>query len=210
MSREIHDTLLQSLVGLTLQISKLARLTSTSPSQAAALANRMLEQVEMYIRDARLSIFDLRSPSLKTQGLATALDEFGHRMTADHGIAFQSHVIGTPRSIVPQAENQLLRIGQEAITNAVRHANAQRIDLEIRFQDEAIALRVKDDGRGFDLESSGVAPNGHYGLIQMRERAEQIGGRVAISTGYGKGTEVATTVPVRVDNSRSGGDLNVA
>jgi signal transduction histidine kinase/ligand-binding sensor domain-containing protein len=209
MSREIHDTLLQSLVGLTLQISKLVRLTATSPSQAAALANRMLEQVEMYIRDARLSIFDLRSPALRAQGLAVALDEFGHRVTADHGIAFQSHVIGTPRAIASHIENQLLRIGQEAITNAVRHANAQRIDLEVRFQDETIALRVQDDGRGFDLQSSASAAGGHYGLIQMRERAEQIGGQVSISTGHGNGTEVTTTVRVG-SSGNTARDLNVA
>jgi signal transduction histidine kinase len=195
LSREIHDTLLQSLVGLTLQINKLARVIPTSPSQAVGISNRMLEQVEMYIRDARMSIFDMRSPILKTHDLAAALDEFGHRVTADYGVAFQSHVAGTPRRLDSNVEGQVLRIGQEAITNAVRHAQARRIDLDVCFEEAGFTLRVRDDGHGFELESAN-APSAHYGLVQMRERATEIGGRLTITTGQGEGTIVEIVVPM--------------
>ena len=83
-------------------MNKLARVLSTSPSQASSVVSRMLEQIEMYIRDARLSIFDLRSPALKTHDLTTALDELGHRITEDHGIAFRTNVINMRAKLPPE------------------------------------------------------------------------------------------------------------
>ena len=195
LSREIHDTLLQSLVGLTLQINKVARNVVASPTEAAQQLVRMRKQVEAYIRDARTSIWDLRSPTLETRDLSTALRELGERVASENAISFSSVVVGQQRRVSPKVENHLLRIGQEAITNAVRHGSPGRIELELRFDDRLLSLRVKDDGCGFVVEQID-RHNGHYGLTSMRERALEIGGEFKVSSGSGAGTEVLALVPI--------------
>ncbi len=196
LSREIHDTLLQSLVGVALQFDAIANSLDGASAAAKEQLVRIRRHVESYIREARQSIWDLRSPVLETHDLAAALREFGRRAAAGSAARFTATVTGTPRQPSAKVENQLLRIGQEAISNAVRHAQATRISLEVRFEDGALTLRVSDDGRGFEYDS--VAHNGdsHYGLTTMRERAEELGGRFRVSTERGKGTSVETVVPL--------------
>ena len=98
--------------------------------------------------------------------------------------------------VSPATEGELLRIGQEAITNAARHAGAARIDVELRQERGAVRLRVVDDGQGFDVDAMLSETEGHYGLTGMQERAARIGGRLTISSS-GSGTVVEARVPVR-------------
>jgi signal transduction histidine kinase len=91
-------------------------------------------------------------------------------------------------------ETNLLRIGQEAINNAVKHAGANRIDVGLNFDVRNVRLSVRDNGRGFD--PAGQVADGHFGLIGMRERAEQIGGQLSINSGLDRGTEIAIDVPL--------------
>lgn len=195
LSREIHDTLLQSLVGVALQVDAISNTQDSSSSGARHQLVRIRRQVEAYIREARQSIWDLRSPVLETHDLHAALREFGKRATAGKPVRFATSVTGTPRQCSAKVENQLLRIGQEAITNAVRHADAKRIHLELRFDDRAVALRVSDDGRGFDCASPAADADRHYGLATMRERAEELGGQFTLAAAVGRGTEVEAIVP---------------
>jgi signal transduction histidine kinase len=90
-----------------------------------------------------------------------------------------------------------LRIGQEAITNAIRHARAGRVELELRFDDRSLLLRVKDDGRGF-TPGQADRHDGHFGLTSMRERALEIGAEFTVSSDAGVGTEVRALVPIGV------------
>src|SRR5450432_1365649 len=146
------------------------------------------------LSEARRAISDLRSDDLEGPELAAALPEIANRVAA----AVETHiaVTGSPRKLNPVTERNLLRIFQEALTNAVKHAHATAVDVELRFEPHNIELRVRDDGRGFDPQSLNPAGGGHYGLIGMRERAERIGGRLTLSSGPGKGTELLVEVPV--------------
>src|SRR5690606_16048841 len=135
---------------------------------------RLRRRVEAHIRDARQSIHNLRSPFLDQRDLAKALTEFGAGAVADMNIQFTSAVRGTPRRCPPEFEGQLLRIGQEAISNAVRHGRPTRIHLELTFDDRSVALSVSDDGAGFVYDAQAPEPEDHYGLTIMRERAEQL------------------------------------
>jgi signal transduction histidine kinase/sugar lactone lactonase YvrE len=196
LSREIHDTLLQSLVGVALQFDAIANALDSSSSAARDQLVRIRRHVEAYIREARQSIWDLRSPILETHDLAMALREFGKRAATGTPVRFVATVAGTPRQCSAKIENQLLRIGQEAITNAVRHAGGTRIGLELRFEDQALTLRVSDDGCGFEHEAFTQVADNHYGLTTMRERAEELGARFTIDSGAGRGTLVEAVVPI--------------
>ena len=196
LSREIHDTLLQSLVGVALQCDVIANSVDLGAATTKSRLVKVGREVETYIREARQSIWDLRSPMLETHDLPTALREFGKRSAAGKGVRFVTTVTGMPRQWPAKVQNQLLRIGQEAITNAIRHSQAKRIDLELRFDRGSVILRVADDGCGFDGECPAPSTNAHYGLTTMRERAEELGGHFRIATFVGRGTEVEAVVPL--------------
>jgi signal transduction histidine kinase len=195
LSREIHDTLLQSLVGVALQFDALAGELPASARRTREQLVRMRRQVEEHIREARHSIWNLRSPTLRRRDLAGALRSFAEQAAAPAGITVDVDVDGAPLKRVPHVEEQLLRIGQEAITNAVRHSGAQLIRVRLEYQPDEVTLSVTDDGRGFDYAGLHSEPDGHYGLVTMRERAAEIGGTLQISSATPTGTVIRAIVP---------------
>jgi signal transduction histidine kinase/ligand-binding sensor domain-containing protein len=195
MSRAIHDTLLQGLAGLALQMDDLSHtLDAAEAGTARGRVVKIRRQVEEYIREARQSIWDLRSPRLAQSDLPKALRQAGERAIGERAVALDFTVTGTPHRCAPAVEEQLLHIGQEAVSNAVQHGRATRVGMEIAYDDNQTRLRVSDDGCGFDPVTLNGA-NGHYGLISMRERAEQVKGRVRIDSAPGRGTLVEAVVP---------------
>jgi signal transduction histidine kinase len=195
VAREIHDTLLQSLVGVALEFDDISgQLDSASPLNRQV--RRVREQVEHYIRETRQSIWDLRSPTLAETDLLTALRDFGEAAVAGSRAQFQFTSEGLPRRLAPRVEEQLLRIGQEAITNAVRHASAQLIRMEVSYGPDSVRLRVFDDGRGFDTDQVFQVHGSHWGVTSMRERAQHIGAEFNLASQPGGGTVVEAAVPV--------------
>jgi signal transduction histidine kinase/ligand-binding sensor domain-containing protein len=194
LSREIHDTLLQSLVGVMLQFDVIAKALGAEPSPVRDQIMRIRRQVEAHIREARESIRILRSPRLELRGLSKGLVRFATAATSEAGVQFESNVIGTPADLPPELESNLLRIGQEAVTNAVRHAHASHVRLELRFDQDSITLRVADDGCGFDAGAAAQS-NSHYGITTMRERATQIGAGFRIVSSAGEGSLIEVIAP---------------
>jgi signal transduction histidine kinase/ligand-binding sensor domain-containing protein len=195
MAREIHDTLLQSLVGLTLQLDALATQSETAPALVRQLT-RIRRQVERYIRETRQSIWHLRAPMLETRDLVTALREAGESLTARGDVRLEYTVTGTPARLAPRVDEQLLRIGQEAISNAVRHSQSSVVRVVLEFGPAAVRLRVQDEGRGFDRASGAANPEQHLGLTSMVERAFRIGARLEIVSRPGAGATVEVTAPL--------------
>jgi signal transduction histidine kinase/ligand-binding sensor domain-containing protein len=195
VSRELHDTLLQSLVGVALEFDVIARSLESSPASARDRVVKMRERVEEYIREARRSIWSLRSPALETRDLVEALRESGERAAAGQPVAFEFSVSGTPRRYSANLEHQLLRIGQEAVVNAVRHSKAHTVTMNLQFDQDEVALRVEDDGAGFSPGSSDDGTTDHYGMTTMRERAQQVGGRISIRSEPNAGTVIEAVVP---------------
>jgi signal transduction histidine kinase/ligand-binding sensor domain-containing protein len=194
MGREIHDTLLQGLAGLALEVDDLAHKLDEAPGGARERVLAMRKRLETYLREARLSIWDLRAPQLASRDLAQALREVGQRVIGDRQVQLDLVVSGAPQQCPPRVKEQLLLIGQEAVSNAVRHGNPTRVGMELACSADHMQLRISDDGRGFD--PAGVAETaGHYGLRGMRERAEQVRGTVVIHSSPGAGTRVEAVVP---------------
>jgi ligand-binding sensor domain-containing protein len=196
VAREIHDTLLQSLLGVMFRLDEVSNLIDVSSASAKEQLVRLRHQVEFYVREARYSIRDLRSPILQSRGLPTAMKEIGTTLTGERGVTFRLAVTGTPRADLQRIDEHLLRIGQEAMTNAVRHGEASAVDVELAYRAESVALRVRDNGKGFDTGRTAVADGVHWGLRTMGERAAQIGGALRIESAGGQGTLIDVTVPV--------------
>jgi signal transduction histidine kinase len=196
LSRELHDTLLQSLVGVALEFDAVSKSLDTSPAAAKERVVKIRERVEEYIREARRSIWSLRSPALETGDLVDALREGAERATSDQPVSLEFTVSGAPQRYGSDVEHQLMRIGQEAVLNAARHAHAHTIRMHVDFTSDTVALRVSDDGRGFDAGNGAEGTTDHYGITTMRERAEQVGGHVTITSAPGQGTVVEAVVPV--------------
>ena len=195
LSREIHDTLLQSLVGVALQFDVLAGSLDGAPEQAKQRLRSIRKDVEEYIREARESIWSLRSrPSGRS--LATALRETCEHVTRDTALALDFSVAGAPRQVSTVAEEQLVRICREAVTNVLHHAAASRVEVALQYDGSAVLLRVADDGAGFDASRPADDAGGHLGLIGMRERAESAGGSVDVLSNPETGTEVRVRLPL--------------
>jgi signal transduction histidine kinase/ligand-binding sensor domain-containing protein len=192
MSRELHDTLLQSLVGVGLQIEGLAQRVDRSEPLLKDHLLRMRAQVDENIREARQSIFGLRPPTTAPRDLVDALRETGERIASGSSARIEVEVVGTPRRCHPTVEDEILRIGREALQNAVRHARAAHIRVQLQYTRRRLRLQVTDDGIGFD----GRSVDGHYGIANMQERAQQIGGHCEIVTLPGKGTQIRVVAPI--------------
>jgi signal transduction histidine kinase len=121
--------------------------------------------------------------------------EAANQLTAGTGVEVQVGVSGTPRPLANRVENTLLRIGQEALTNAMKHAKPRKIAVELCYDSHAVRLRIADDGEGFDTDTVATASDGHFGLTGMRERLERLRGELDLQSGNGKGTQVVATIP---------------
>ncbi|MBV9926039.1 MAG: histidine kinase [Acidobacteria bacterium] len=196
IAREIHDNLAQEILGISVQLEIVARTMASAPEVARKHLDRARGLVRSSVAEARRYVWDLRSQSLDERDLPAALAEMTRRLTAESGVQTQFSVGGTFRPLAPQVENNLLRIGQEAVGNAVRHAQAKNVSVSLDFGAREVRLEVKDDGRGFDADADDGGRGGHFGLVGMRERAEQMGGTTSVSSTPGAGTEVVVRVPI--------------
>ena len=196
IAREIHDNLAQEMLGISVQLEVVAR---TMPA-SAGLARTHLDRVRMLVRhgiaEARRYVWDLRSQALDRNDLPAALSDTARRLTTDTAVSAKVEVSGTFRPLSPLIEGNLLRIGQEAVNNAVRHAQARNILINLKFETSRVQLSVRDDGHGFDYRESTNANAKHFGLIGMQERAVGIGGTLKVDSRAGEGTEVLVDVPI--------------
>jgi signal transduction histidine kinase len=143
--------------------------------------------------EARRSVEALRASSLEATPLSEALADLLTQMVRGTAMKSQYVLTGVPRNLPDGIEHCLLRIGQQAIANAVEHAHAQEVNMELSFEIGQVRLRVHDDGQGFDPHFSDA---GRFGIIGMRERAEKVGGKFSLVSHPGEGTDVELTIPV--------------
>jgi signal transduction histidine kinase len=193
LSREIHDTLLQSLAALGPELEALATRVPSGEGDLTSELRRLRRQVDRSVRDARESILELRRHAISTPRLAESLAQLADDTEARHGVRPTVAVVGRrPGDASPDVDLQLFRIAQEAVINAIRHGRATRIDLGLSYDERRVALTITDNGCGFDACAPTSAPHDkeHFGLVAMRERAEQVGGGLRIESVPGTGTTV--------------------
>ena len=152
---------------------------------------------------------DYASSAVQRNDLARAVNALGEELAANPANngspAFRVTVEGEPRDLHPILRDEIYRIAAEALQNAFHHAQARRIEVEIRYDDEQFRLRVRDDGKGMDLAVlENQARTGHYGLRGMRERAKLVGGTLTVWSEVDAGAEVELTVPAAAAYMGSG------
>lgn len=203
IARELHDTLLQGFIGVGLKLEAIATGLPESLSPVRDQLRKVLDQSDQYLTEARHSVMELRSASLdRSDDLSHALVGASKRLTDGTGIQLVNSVDGSPLKLPAQLESNLLRIGEEAVSNAVRHARPTRVELTLKFGRKELSLRIRDNGSGFDPHGPAATKAGHFGLVGMHERVKGLGGRLIVTSQPGKGTEIVVTVPIKRDPAR--------
>ena len=182
LAREIHDTLAQAFVGISAQLDALETCLPENLRPAhiyLELARRMSQHS---LTEARRSVMDLRSAALNNQDLSAALQCGARNWTQGSAVDVEVDVRGDVRTLSEDVEHNLLRIAQEAVTNALKHAHPSKITVRLLGNDHNLTLRVSDNGCGFEPEDAFVGMGGHFGLIGIRERAERIGGELRLES----------------------------
>ena len=202
IARELHDTLLQSFHGLLLRFQTVLHLLPERPAEARAQLEGAIGQAAKAITEGRDAVQSLRASTVERNDLAVAIRTLGDELaaadntTAHHPSTFSVAVEGETRDLHPIARDEIYKVAGEALRNAFRHAQATRVEVEIRYDREQFRLRVRDDGRGIDARVlGGQEIAGHFGLRGMRERATLVGGKVAVWSDAGAGTEVELSIP---------------
>lgn len=197
IARDLHDTLEQGLTGLSLQMKAIETELDGSPHPVRS----RLQQARQMLRQSRAlahnAIRELRSEvtAPRHEGLTEGLRRVADSWNQSGALRVDVRIAGHPRSLAPRLENHLLGIGTEAMTNAVKHGRANAIQVELDFRSAEVALRVKDNGTGFDPQHQLEQSSGCFGLIGMRERAREVGGQIRILSEPGRGTEVSVAAP---------------
>jgi signal transduction histidine kinase len=191
IARELHDTFDQGLAAAGMQIQVAAQTLGRAPEQARASLDRARRALEQTLEEGRRSVWALRSLALEQGGLPEAFVRLCRDLGAGTRAAIRVDVEGTPRRLRPADEAHVLRIGQEAITNALRHGSPRSIVVRLGFAPDRFSLRVRDDGGGFDPRAPAVG----LGLRGMHERAAEMGATITVDSRPGEETEIALEVP---------------
>lgn len=197
IAQELHDTLLQGFTGITIQLRAIQRVLSRRQETDAAAFDTVLGAAETTLRDARHAIWEMRAVELEGRDLPEALEEAARSLTAGASVALEFTVSGDRRPLSLQVETTALRIGREAVLNALKHADAQKVDVRLEYGTQFLSLDIRDDGRGMSRDApEAAATDGHLGIAGMRARANRTGGTMEIVSEPGLGTTVRASLPI--------------
>jgi PAS domain S-box-containing protein len=192
MARDIHDTLAQSLTGVIVQLQAAEDATLKSYKKEARNHLQSARELARHgLAEARRSVRALRPQALEEATFWEALKSLMKNATAGTSLETKFRVRGEMRDLPPVAQENLLRIGQEALTNTLKYAHATRFEARLSFTAQEVRLDLRDNGNGFKMNGR----HDGFGLVGMRERVEQIGGALTIASAPGKGTKIVVVLP---------------
>ena len=197
IARDLHDTLLQGIAGAYMQLDVANdRLPPDSP--AKPLVQRVLDSMKHVSEEGRNAIRSLRSSDGHRSDLEQILAQVQDEVAPDKAIDFRVIVDGKPKDLHAVIRDEVYRIVREAIINAFQHADASSIEVQIEYAARRLEITVRDNGCGIDSKLLQTGREGHWGLLNMRERAEKIGAKLSVLSRPGAGTEVQLTVPAAI------------
>ncbi|MEE8567891.1 MAG: ATP-binding protein, partial [Anaerolineales bacterium] len=192
LARDLHDSVTQSIYSLTLLSEAGQRMTEARDMEQLTMNQSRIGDIsQQVLQEMRLLVYELRPPALETERLVGALEHRLELVERRAGIEARLIVEGEP-DLPADLEVELYRIGQEALNNALKHAQASTVSVVFRVDAGSISLQIQDDGRGFEPETAQAS--GGFGLTTMAERAEKLGGRLTIRSSPDEGTIVKVEV----------------
>src|SRR5271169_1660389 len=194
IAREPHDTLEQELAGITMQLDLAADCFQQAPGVAQHALETARDMSRHSMVEARRSVWDLRCQLLENGDLVSALAQIVEPLVPREQTKLDFKIHGRPVRLQGPVEMNLLRIGQEAVANAVKHGHARHVSIELRYEPLSVYLTVSDDGQGFAAGQS--SPTGHFGLLDMRERAQSMGSHLRVESEPGRGSRISVEVPL--------------
>jgi len=196
ISRELHDEVVQTLVGINVELSALSKGTSAGLQTLRVKINRTQRLVENSVNAVHRFARELRPAMLDDLGLIPALHTYSKSLAARKKLKIQLLAFRGVEDLESASRTVLFRVAQEALTNVVRHANARLVKINITPRAGSICMEISDDGKSFAVEKTIQAKNNHrLGLIGMRERMEMVGGTLSIESAPGCGTTVRAEIP---------------
>jgi len=190
--RDVHDTLAHAFTGVIVQLEAADDASARGlEAEAGAHVARAEALARTGLQEARRSVMALRPQALEGSDLPTALNDLLTQMTAGTSLLVEFSQEGTPQPLPALWDEHLLHIGQEALTNAIRHGHAHRVLMRLHFVDGVVRLEVSDDGRGFDQH----AASDGLGLAGMKARVASVGGQLSIQSVPREGTMISVTLP---------------
>jgi signal transduction histidine kinase len=193
LARELHDSVSQALYGIALGTHTARKLLERDPSLVAEQLEYILTLTKAGLAEMRALIFELRPESLETEGLVSALLKQVAALKARHDIAIETDLCDEP-NLSLKAKQELYRVAQEALHNAMKHASASLVQVKLNWTDDAIILEIHDNGRGFNPQDSFP---GHLGLLSMQERVKKLLGNLSIESAPDQGTTIRARIPTR-------------
>jgi signal transduction histidine kinase len=200
---ELHDSVQQDLLGITMQLKAPIGCSTQTPTRHARPLTVVNAMVRHSQAETHRAVWDLRSSAHEQVDLVSSLDEMLGGMSTDESAKVSLLCQGESRPLPQAIERQVLRITQEAVCNALKHANAKQIEVELGFGPTSLSLVVRDDGNGFDADHPPSASAGHFGLLGMQERAIKLNADLRVTSRPGSGTSVHLDVPLPAPEENS-------
>jgi PAS domain S-box-containing protein len=199
LARDLHDNLAQGLTGIVLYLEGAEEVLTKSPREAEVRITKARNLARTSLEEARRSLLAMRSSLLDHADLPSAIKNTADNYKPQTSANIELSIQGQPRPLSLKVEENLLRIAQEGLQNAVRHAEASQVRVGLRYEDGSVRLRIEDNGRGF--RTKGKRRKYSFGINIMKDRAAEMGGQFHIRSKLGEGTRVEVVVPVLKDSS---------
>lgn len=198
IARELHDSIGQSLNALVFGLNAVATALEQTPEQVGSLVERLKVSASDTVKELQSLIYDLRPSLLDDLGLVRALHWYAQERLQAHGVEVSVDMPSEAQRLPPEVETALFRIGQEAMTNIGKYAQAQEVYISLRIEPRTVQMEIVDDGVGFAPAEVLAGKNGRqgWGLLGMQERAALLGGEMSIDSEPGQGTHLHVTLPL--------------
>jgi signal transduction histidine kinase/streptogramin lyase len=205
LAREMHDTLIQGCAGVSALLEAQSSLAEAEASAKENLLTCAREQLRISINEAREAVWDLRHADGSATAIGPILETMTQQVSHEFGVPVGYCMEGVPFDLDQSTAHELLMVVREALHNAIRHGQPERVRVKIDFGKNDLVVQVEDDGRGFDVAVVSGSSNGHYGVVGMRERARRMGGALTLQSQSGEGTQLTLRIPRKMWALAKGG-----